>query len=53
MATLQQAGGGTRGNIVGIGRRGDGAIEREKFDGRKDELSGYVFEIMNARNSNN
>ena len=53
MATPQQAGGGTRGNRVGIGGRGDGAIKREKFDGRKDELSGYVFGITNARNSNN
>ena len=32
---------------------GGGTAKTEKFVGRKEELSGYVFDITNARNSNN
>ena len=33
--------------------RVDRGVKKEKFEGRKEELSGYTFDITTARNSNN
>ena len=52
MATPQRAGGAGGRNDRSMNRGGN-VVKKEKFDGRKEELSGYIFDITNARNSNN